>query len=89
MSTTCTRCEGSGFLNIEQAPNDCLVALDNEGPGQLMVWMDQNEGHDVSICDCCGDGYVWYGTRGEHYNVEDPPGFNGPYADNGGLCKCH
>ncbi len=89
MSTTCTRCGGSGFLNVEQAPDQELRLLDNEGPGALLVWMQQTDNHDISICDCCGDGYEWYGIRGEHYNNEDPPGLHGPYASNGGLCKCH
>jgi len=26
------------------------------------------EGHDVQVCDCCGDGDGWYGIPGEHYN---------------------
>lgn len=45
--------------------------------------------HDVEICDCCGDGKGWYGTPGEHYTRDDPPGPKGPYANNGGLCQCH
>lgn len=44
---------------------------------------------DASVCDCCGDGVEWYGEPGEHYNVDDPRGTQGPYADNGGLCQCH
>lgn len=47
------------------------------------------DSHDVAVCDCCGDGEGWYGTPGEHYTSEDPPGDYGPYANNGGLCKCH
>jgi hypothetical protein len=45
--------------------------------------------HDVCVCDCCGDGDGWYGVPGEHYNADDPRGPRGPYAENGGLCKCH
>ena len=37
----------------------------------------------------CGDGDGWYGEPGQHYGAEDPPGKNGAYAYNGGLCKCH
>ena len=47
------------------------------------------EDHDVAICDCCGDGRVWHGNRGEHYGPEDPQGHDGPYAYNGGLCECN
>jgi hypothetical protein len=52
-------------------------------------WIAHNNDHDVSVCDCCGDGEDWYGVPGEHYNNEDLPGHNGPYAYNGGLCECH
>ncbi len=45
--------------------------------------------HDVEVCDCCGDGEGWYGAPGEHYGPDDPQGPKGPYANNGGLCKCH
>ncbi len=44
---------------------------------------------DAQICDCCGDGEAWYGVPGEHYNSDDPKGLNGPYSNNGGLCRCH
>jgi hypothetical protein len=27
--------------------------------------------HDVSVCDCCGDGQSWYGTPGQH-DGDDP-----------------
>jgi hypothetical protein len=52
--------------------------------------MEEHDSHDVTVCDCCGDGETsWYGTPGEHYNNEDPQGREGPYAYNGGLCECH
>jgi alpha-glucuronidase len=44
---------------------------------------------DVQVCDCCGNGEEWYGEPGHHYGENDPPGHGGPYADNGGYCKCH
>lgn len=102
MSLTCTRCEGTGFLNLHQAPADVVAALDDpqEGPGQLLVWMSKHEGeHDVAVCDCCGipanfitpGGWsdLWHGERGQHYTEFDPPGMSGPYGYNGGLCECH
>jgi hypothetical protein len=86
MSQVCTRCDGSGFLNIHQVPTDVV----EKGVETVRLWMDeQDDPHDVQVCDCCGDEYGWYGTPGEHYNDEDPMGFFGPYAYNGGLCECH
>ena len=83
MALTCTRCDGTGFLNIEQVREDLA------DPGDILKWIANNDGHDVSVCDCCGDGEGWYGVPGEHYNSEDPIGRDGPYASNGGLCRCH
>lgn len=88
MAINCTRCEGTGFLNLHQIPDDEIEELDND-IDKICAWIDNNDGHDVQICDCCGDGEGWYGVPGEHYNSEDPIGRNGPYASNGGLCKCH
>jgi len=87
MATTCTRCEGSGFLNIEHLP-DAVAELDTD---KILAWLasHSDEYPDVTVCDCCGDGEGWYGIPGEHYNSDDPPGLKGPYAYNGGLCKCH
>lgn len=82
----CTKCEGSGFFNAEQIPIK-YIELTHK---QILNWAIDNYDHDVSVCDCCGDGDSnWYGIPGEHYNNEDPKGKYGPYADNGGLCKCH
>jgi len=87
MATHCTRCEGSGFLNLEQMPEASLHILNEEG---ILKWISDNEGHDVQVCDCCGDGEeTWYGEVGQHYSNHDPQGPNGPYAYNGGLCECH
>ena len=86
MSITCTRCEGTGFLNADQIPANVF----ERGVEAILRWMTSPEtDHDVTICDCCGDGDDWYGEPGEHYNAKDPQGPNGPYASNGGLCECH
>ena len=79
----CNRCEGSGFLNVEQVP-EAIANTD-----ATLEWMRTTEDHDVTVCDCCGDGTGWYGTPGQHYTSDDPPGPRGPYAYNGGLCECH
>lgn len=82
----CTRCDGTGFLNDGQIPED-VRDRDHEG---ILRWMQFTEmNHDISVCDCCGDGNYWYGTPGEHYGPDDPRGDDGPYAYNGGLCECH
>lgn len=83
--TTCTRCESSGFLNIEQVPEQ----IADEGFEAVEKWVKENSDHDVVICDCCGDSEGWYGEPGSHYGNDDPPGHHGPYAYNGGLCECH
>jgi len=91
MSTTCTRCQNSGFLNIEQViEDDWEMAADTEsGDPRILEWMKKHSESDVQVCDCCGDGEKWYGIPGEHYNNEDPQGSTGPYSYNGGLCECH
>lgn len=91
MSTPCTRCEGTGFINLHQIPDDDIFKINESDDFYAAVnnWILHNNDHDVSVCDCCGDGEDWYGAPGEHYNSEDPPGHNGPYAYNGGLCECH
>ena len=88
--TTCTRCEGSGFLNLVQVSEEAMHELCLTGDlGVILRWIKANDDHDVSVCDCCGDGENWHGSPGEHYGSQDPPGPNGPYAYNGGLCECH
>jgi len=87
---TCTRCGGTGFLDYEQLPDDVLIQFDKHGCDWLLDWLTKNgEDYDTQVCDCCGDGEGWYGEPGEHYNSDDPPGNNGPYQYNGGLCECH
>lgn len=91
MSISCTRCGGTGFLNVDQLP----TSVDSDDSDSVLVWLEQNPrgdsepDHDVSVCDCCGDGEKHYGVPGEHYNSDDPKGDDGPYSGNGGLCECH
>ncbi len=85
MALNCTRCEGTGFLNLDQIDDP----IDTSSKEAILKWIGETENHDVQICDCCGDGSGWYGTPGEHYNSEDPAGNDGPYVYNGGLCQCH
>ena len=76
----CTRCEGTGFLNLCQVDEATLIRFDETGdPEVILKWIAANADHDVSVCDCCGDGEGWYGEPGQH----------GPYAYNGGLCECN
>lgn len=101
----CTRCEGTGFLNIHQLPEPLLgdltdatfqylqaeigyKAVGNEGWHELVgKWIENNNDHDVQVCDCCGNGEDWHGEPGEHNRSEF--GENGPYAYNGGLPECY
>jgi len=91
MPQTCTRCENTGFLNLHQIDDETLKKAEDSDDfiQAIKDWIEENENHDVQVCDCCGDGYGHYGEPGWHYNSEDPIGNNGPYAYNGGLCECH
>ncbi len=102
----CTRCDGTGFLNIEQVPE----GIDKSNHGAVLEWLHEiarqqsNLGgcschiappcsfcmlsHDVSVCDCCGNGTDWYGIPGEHFGGDDKPGKGGPYEYNGGNPEC-
>ena len=86
----CTRCEGTGFINLHQIPCEQRTAMEGNLVAAVPVWIaEQTKPHDVSICDCCGDGSGWYGEPGQHYGGDDPKGDRGPYHNNGGLCQCH
>jgi hypothetical protein len=61
---TCTRCGNTGFLNTDQLPIELRVA----DHAAILEWIRAHEGHDVQVCDCCGDGASWYGEPGEHYH---------------------
>ena len=86
---TCTRCGGTGFLNIEQVPDYVLIQYDKSRDTSIVLsWMNHNDS-DVQVCDCCGDGDDWYGGPGEHFVDGDHAGPGGPYAYNGGLPECN
>ena len=71
----CTRCEGTGFLNLHQVDDEQRRLFDISGDvGIILGWIDANTGHDVTPCDCCGDGEDWYGLPGLHdlNNKEEP-----------------
>lgn len=85
--TTCTRCQTTGFINLEQIDESTID--DIESNDCILKWIADNDDHDVQVCDCCGDGEYWYGEPGSHYSNDDPVGNSGPYAYNGGLCECH
>ena len=77
-------------MNLHQLPPLFLRNYESSREPQLILeWIEKNSGHDISVCDCCGDGESWYGEPGEHYNETDPRGPAGPYAYNGGLCECN
>ena len=83
----CTRCDGTGYLNTHQLPDD----VDGHDPDAVDKWIAQqiDSPHDVQVCDCCGNGEDHYGIPGEHYSPVDRAGEDGPYAGNGGLAHCH
>jgi len=84
----CTRCDGYGFINLEQIPESDMAWIEehadfNDG---VFKWMRDHEDHDVAVCDCCGDGEGWHDEPGVHNEAQY--GKNGPYAYNGGLPEC-
>ncbi len=84
--TNCTRCDGTGFLNLHQIPSH---EIDKTVRRIVLHWIKVKSDHDVQVCDCCGDSEAWHGVPGQHYGIDDPQGDHGPYAYNGGLCECH
>ena len=89
MAITCSRCDGTGFINLHQIPEAEFDLLADDLIEKVPKWMTDNTDSDVSVCDSCGNGYEWYGVPSEHYNREDRQGKNGVYGYNGGLCECH
>jgi hypothetical protein len=84
----CTRCEGTGFVNLHQVDAETVSRFNDLGDHQVITdWIAAHNDHDVGVCDCCGDGDGWHGEPGKHYGPDDPQGPGGPYP--GGLCGCH
>ena len=82
---TCTRCQNSGVLNLDQVPDE-IVVVGNEA---ILSWINANPATDAQVCDCCGDGEAYHGKPGEHFEGGDHSGNYGPYAYNGGLPECY
>lgn len=83
----CTRCDGTGFLNFDQVPGEILAQShhDADPPDLVRSWSAVTPGHDVTVCDCCGDGHeAWHGEPGEHWAGEGREA----YAYNGGVPEC-
>ena len=86
----CTRCDGTGFINLHQIPELEHDAIESSSdPVKITLeWIEKHENHDVSVCDCCGDGEGWYHDEpGTHEDTQF--GMDGPYAYNGGLPECY
>lgn len=70
MSAICTRCQGTGFLNLHQVDPETLSRFESdEGTAQVIFdWMKAHgDKHDVQVCDCCGNGDEWtVEERGRH-----------------------
>jgi len=97
----CTRCGGTGFLNIDQVDAETLAIFDDTGDHDVILeWIADRERrmkeaggcschinppchycvdlvHDVSMCDCCGDGENWYNLPGYH----DLENSNSPFPE--------
>jgi hypothetical protein len=73
---------------VDQVPETVLDRAEALGfASVLMEWIADNRGHDVRVCDCCGDGDEWYSEPGSHDHAQF--GDDGPYAYNGGLPECY
>ena len=88
----CTRCDGSGFLNTHQIKDisgkEESIRILRIGTNAILAWIAAQTGpHDIKVCDCCGNGTVWYRVPGQH-NSNDM-GKHGPYKYNGGLPECY
>ena len=68
MSTICMRCDGTGFLNTHQMPENIVEA----GLEAIRAWMLNNDAHDVCVCDCCGDGESWTVEEPGYHGYNDP-----------------
>ena len=63
----CTRCQGTGFLNLHQLPASLQeVFRDEVWRETVLRWIDDHDTHDVQVCDCCGHGHAWWGEPGQH-----------------------
>lgn len=52
---TCTRCDGTGFLNIDQVDEATLAAFEAEGDPQIILdWIDERDAEmiEASSCTC-------------------------------------
>ena len=56
----CTRCEGTGFLNLHQVDDATLMRFDDLHDAQVILdWIADRDAcgpdgcHDVCVCDCC------------------------------------
>jgi len=70
----CTRCSGTGFINLDQIDPEIygMDVPDLTSEESILKWINSHIGHEVSVCDCCGDGLYWYDVPGEHYISDDP-----------------
>jgi hypothetical protein len=71
MSLNCTRCEGTGFINLHQVEDETLKKFDESGDVQVILdWIAAHGEHDVSVCDCCGNCETWGYEPGRHSGYE-------------------
>ena len=66
----CTRCGGTGFLNTHQLP----AGVNEQDKQAVLDWIDltPSSEHDVSVCDCCGNGELWNVREPGHHCASDP-----------------
>ncbi len=53
MSQACEQCGGSGFLNVEQLPQEILESDPKRFRLSAIEWILTHEGHEVEVCPQC------------------------------------
>jgi hypothetical protein len=66
MNLVCTKCGGTGFLNLNQIDSEIygMDVPDSSDENSILRWIATHDKHGVQVCDCCGDGVDWYDEPG-------------------------
>lgn len=53
LSDHCTRCNGTGFINLNQVPDDTLWLFEQSNdPEVILRWIEAAAVHAVAECEC-------------------------------------
>ena len=68
----CGHCNAFGFVNLHQIPEMEMPTSGEDWHDNVLKWIAEHDGHDVSVCTCCGNGESWH---------SDCPGYHDDFAD--------